>query len=129
MEQSTADLDKLIKAQVIFERFRRDMQDDRDQMGAAQAFKFCYELALRVMKAALVAQGLEATSPKEIFRKAALAKLIDDSDVWFNFQEKRNLTAHTYEQENLTVIVGIFDLFSSELNKMIKAVSIVATKE
>src|SRR6266404_6507916 len=127
MEQSAADLDKLIKAQAIFERFRRDMQDERYQMGAAQAFKFCYELALRVMKVALVAQGLEATSPKEIFRKAALAKIIDDSDVWFNFQEKRNLTAHTYEQENLTVIVGIFDLFSLELNKMIQAVSIVAT--
>jgi len=89
MEQSAADLDKLIKAQAIFERFRRDMQDDRDQMGAVQAFKFCYELALRVMKAALAVQGLESTSPKDIFRKAASAKIIDDSEVWFNFQEKK----------------------------------------
>ena len=129
MEQSAADLDKLIKAQAMFERFRRDMQDDRDQVGAVLAFKVCYELALRVMKAALVAQGLEATSPKEIFRKAVLAKIIDNSDVWFNFQEKRNLTAHIYEQENLAVIVGTFDLFSSELTKMICAVSIATTKE
>jgi len=125
MEQSAADLDKLIKAQAIFERFRRDMQDDRDQMGAVQAFKFCYELALRVMKAALAVQGLESTSPKDIFRKAASAKIIDDSEVWFNFQEKRSFTAHTYEQENLTIIVGTFDLFSLELNKMIQAVSIL----
>ena len=129
MEQSAADLDKLIKAQVIFERFRRDMQDDRDQMGAAQAFKVCYELALRVMKAALIAQGVEVISPKEIFRKAVPAKIIDNSDIWFNFQEKRNLMAHTYEQENLVVIVGVFDLFSLELTKMIDAVSIATTKE
>jgi nucleotidyltransferase substrate binding protein (TIGR01987 family) len=129
MEQSAADLDKLIKAQVIFERFRRDMQDDRDQAGAVQAFKVCYELALRVMKAALTVQGLEATSPKEIFRKAVLAKIVDDSDIWFNFQEKRNLTAHTYEEENLAVIVGIFDLFSVELDKVIQAISRATIKE
>ena len=35
------ELSKLIKAQAMFERFRSGMQDDRDQMGAVQAFKFC----------------------------------------------------------------------------------------
>src|SRR5260221_3521616 len=105
MEQSVGELGKLIKAQAMFERFRRDMQDDRDQMGAVLAFKICYELALRVMKAALVVKGLQATSPKEIFRQAVVAKLITDPEVWFSFQGKRNLTAHVYEQEHLMAIV------------------------
>jgi nucleotidyltransferase substrate binding protein (TIGR01987 family) len=129
MEQSTGELGKLIKAQAMFERFRRDMQDDRDQMGAVLAFKMCYELALRVMKAALVVKGLEATSPKEIFRQAAVAKLIPDPEVWFNFQGKRNLTAHVYEQENLMSIVESFDIFSLAINEMIQAVSVVIAKE
>lgn len=121
MEQSTAvELGKLIKAQAMFERFRRDMQDDRDQMGAVLAFKICYELALRVMEAVLAAEGLEATSPKDIFRKAVVAKIIADPEVWFSFQGKRNLTAHAYEQDNLTAIVAIFDLFSAELNKLVE---------
>jgi len=128
MEQSAVELGKLIKAQAMFERFRRDMQDDRDQAGAVQAFKVCYELALRIIKAALVAQRVEATSPKDIFRKAADAKIVDNADVWFNFQEKRNLTAHTYEQENFAVIVATFDLFSAELNKVILAASLIITK-
>lgn len=130
MEQSaTVELGKLIKAQAMFEQFRCDMQDDRDQMGAMQAFKICYELALRTMKAVLVTEGLEATSPKEIFRKAALVKIISDPELWFNFQEKRNLTAHAYEQENVTSIVAIFDLFSAELSKMVQAASMIIAKE
>jgi nucleotidyltransferase substrate binding protein (TIGR01987 family) len=129
MEQSTGELGKLIKAQAMFERFRRDMQDDRDQMGAVLAFKICYELALRVMKAALVVKGLEATSPKEIFRQAAVAKLIPDSEVWFGFQGKRNLTAHVYEQENLITVVESFDIFSLNIEEMIQAASMVIAKD
>ena len=129
MEQSVGELGKLIKAQAMFERFRRDMQDDRDQMGAVLAFKICYELALRVMKAALVVKGLQATSPKEIFRQAVVAKLITDPEVWFSFQGKRNLTAHVYEQEHLMAIVESFDMFSLNIEEMIQAVSVAIAKE
>jgi nucleotidyltransferase substrate binding protein (TIGR01987 family) len=116
---TTVDLGKLLKAQAIFERFRRDMHDDRDQMGAVHAFKICYELALKMMKIVLAAQGVDATSPKDIFRQASLKGLISDTEIWFNFQHKRNLTASSYEPENLTAIVEIFDLFSTELEKLI----------
>ena len=126
---ATIELGKLIKAQAMFERFRYGIQDDRDQMGAVLAFKICYELALRVMKALLLAKGLEATSPKDIFRQAELIKIITDPEVWFDFQVKRNLTAHAYEQENLTTIVEIFEIFSVELAQMIQAVSVVIAKE
>jgi len=129
MEQSSTTLSKLIKAQAIFERFRRDIHDDRDQMGATQAFKFCYELALRMMKTILAAQGVEVSSPKDIFRQACLKKLIDDVDVWFDFQVKRNLTAHAYEEENLIAIVNNFDLFSTELDKLIKIARVMIVKD
>lgn len=119
MEHSKLDISKLLKAQAVFERFRYDMQDDRDQAGAAQAFEFCYELAWKMMKRYLATQGVEVVSPKDALRKAAIAKLIDDSEIWYNFAEKRNLTSHTYEQENLDAIVAIFDEFSSELEKLI----------
>lgn len=119
MSQSTIDLSKLLKAQAVFERFRCDMKDDRDQAGAVQAFEFCYELAWKMMKRFLIARGQETGSPKDTFRAAALEKLIDDPEVWFEFQKKRNLTVHTYEQENLNAIVAIFDLFSDELSVLI----------
>lgn len=113
------DLSKLIKAQQVFERFRTDMKDDRDQAGAAQAFEFCYELSWKMMKRFLNARGQETGSPKDTFRKAAIATLIDDPEVWFEFQKKRNLTVYIYEQENLDAIVNIFDQFSQEISTLI----------
>jgi nucleotidyltransferase substrate binding protein (TIGR01987 family) len=114
------DISKLIKAQHVFERFRIDMKDDRDKAGAVQAFEFCYELCWKMMKRFLTLRGQETGSPKDTFRKAALEKLIDDPEVWFEFQKKRNLTTHTYEQENLEAIVNIFDHFSQEMAILIK---------
>ncbi len=120
METSNIDFSKLLKAQAVFERFRQDMQDDRDQAGAVQAFEFCYELAWKMMKRVLATQGVDAASPRDAFRKAALAKLIDDPEVWFDFLDKRNLTSHTNDQENLDAIVAVFDIFSEELGKVIE---------
>ena len=115
-------IDKLLKAQSVFERFRIDMQDERDEAGAVQAFEFCYELCLKIMKKVLAIQGLETGSPKDTFRKAALEKLIEDPETWFGFLEARNLTLHTYEQENVKKILTYFDSFSSEMKKLISAI-------
>lgn len=113
-------IDKLIKASDIFERFRVDMVTDRDQAGAVQAFEFCYELAWKIMKRFLEAQGFECGSPRDTFRKAALEKIINEPELWFEFQRKRNLTVHTYERENLDLIVSIFDTFSTEMSRLIQ---------
>lgn len=115
MEKNNIDLGTLLKAQAVFERFRQNMVDDRDQVGAIHAFKFCYELALKMMKNVLATQGVEANAPKDVFRKAALAHLINDPEVWFDFLNKRYLTSYTYEKENVDEIITIFDSFSTEL--------------
>ena len=120
MIMPSIDLTKLHKARGIFERFRQDMEDDRDKAEAIQAFEFCYELAWKMMKRALESRGQEVGSPKDTFRKAALEKLIDDPELWFEFQKKRNLTSHTYEQENVASILSIFDKFSEELDQLIR---------
>ncbi len=123
MKQSSSaalDFNNLVKAQTVFERFRKNMQDDRDQAGAVQAFKICYELSWKVMKRILAAQGVESTAPRDVFRKANLAQLLDNLENWFSFIEKRHLTSYTYDQENVDAIVESFDLFSAELNKTIE---------
>ena len=112
-------LDKLKKAQSIFEKFRLNMNNDRDKAGAIQAFEFCYELAWKSMKRALSLQGQETGSPKDTFRKAAKEAIIDDPELWFEFQKKRNLTVHTYELENVDSILEAFESFSKELKILI----------
>ncbi|MEN8236622.1 MAG: HI0074 family nucleotidyltransferase substrate-binding subunit [Pseudomonadota bacterium] len=114
------DIGNLLKARDIFEDFRTDMQDDRDKAGAVQAFEFCFELAWKTMKRVLQKRGIDTRSPRDCFRQAALNKLISAPEIWFDFIEKRNLSVHTYHHENLEMIVGIFDVFSKELDRLIQ---------
>ncbi len=95
------------------------MRTDRDKAGAIQAFEFCYELTWKILKRALESQGLEASSPKDTFRKAAKEGFITDPELWFEFQQKRNLTVRTYEQENIESVITIFDNFSNELSAIL----------
>lgn len=117
---SILNLDKLKKAQAIFEKFRQNMIDDRDKAGAVQAFEFCYELSWKVLKRVLQNRGQETGSPRDTFRKAAVEGVLQDPEIWFIFQQKRNLTVHTYESQNLDEIVGMFDSFSLELEKLLR---------
>lgn len=116
------DLSAIIKAQKKFEEFRKELITEKDKEATVQAFEFCYELSWKLMKKILNQMGVEVNSPKVAFREAGLNHLIDDSEVWFEFQEKRNLTVHSYAEENLVLIVSIFDSFSKEMDKFIKRV-------
>ena len=110
----------LVKARNFLAEIIQNAHNDYEKTGTIKAFEFCYELAWKMMKRFLAARGLDTGSPKDTFRAAALEKLIDDPEVWFDFQKKRNLTVHTYEQENLNAIVAIFDQFSQELHKLVE---------
>ena len=113
-------LTNLRRAQVVFEKFRIDMKDDRDKAGATQAFEFCYELSWKTMRRFLQERGVEVNSPEETFRKAALEGIIKDPEIWFVYQEIRNLTVHTYEESALNTIINHFDNFSKDLYELIK---------
>lgn len=113
------DLGYIYKAQATFEDYRKGMITKRDKAGATQAFEYCYELAWKLMKRVLEDQGLKSGSPKDSFRKAFEIGLIADPEAWFDFQDARNLTVHTYNETNLNDVVESFDLFSEELKQLL----------
>lgn len=108
------------KAQQVFEKFRQNLNSDQEKAGAVQAFEFCYELSWKTMKRVLELRGLEVGSPKDTFRKAREESLIKDPELWFEFQKMRNIVTHTYNEKNLDIIVASFDIFSSEMQKLIE---------
>jgi nucleotidyltransferase substrate binding protein (TIGR01987 family) len=112
------DISSLIKAKDVFERFRVDMKDDRDEAGAVQAFEFTYELAWKTLKRVLEILGVIVSSPRETFRAAAVNNLITDPEEWFYFMKMRNLTSHVYREETLDEVIQMFDSFSKELTVM-----------
>lgn len=44
-ESEKIDLSHILKAQKVFERFRKNLVTDQDKTGTVQAFEFCYELS------------------------------------------------------------------------------------
>jgi nucleotidyltransferase substrate binding protein (TIGR01987 family) len=108
------------KAQQVFEEFRRNLTTNQEKAGAVQAFEFCYELSWKTMKKVLELRGLIVGSPKDTFRKALEEGLIADPEIWFGFQKLRNIVTHTYNEQNLNLIVKSFDNFSTEMQKLIE---------
>lgn len=89
----------LEKAVRSLEDIHRQKMDVYRRDGAIQRFEYTFELTWKMMQRVLKQQGVEAGSPKQVFRAALKIGLIDDLDKWFDFLEKRNLTVHTYNED------------------------------
>ena len=86
---------------------------------AIQCFEFVYELSWKMMKRVLYEKGIVVNSPKDSFREAFKESLIDDAEKWFKFQEFRNLTVHTYDEEIVEEIYAILPEFAKEVELFI----------
>jgi len=72
--------------------------DELQRAGIIQFFEMAFELAWKVMKDYLEAEGFQIKSPKEAIKQAFQAGLLADGAVWLEALEDRNLTVHTYEE-------------------------------
>jgi len=73
-----------------------------------QRFEYTYELAWKALQRWLRENvSPEAAAPvysrKELFRLAARAGLLDDPARWFSYHKARNVSAHTYDEQNAEV--------------------------
>ncbi len=72
-----------------------------ETQGLIQCFEYTFELAWKTAKDYLEAQGFSIKSPRQTIQTAFQTELIPDGHVWIDALEKRNLMAHTYD-ENTT---------------------------
>jgi nucleotidyltransferase substrate binding protein (TIGR01987 family) len=70
---------------------------------AIQRFEFCIELS---WKNARKVMGTATTAPKQVVREMAQNRIIDDTQVWLEAIDKRNLSSHTY---NETLAVEVYE--------------------
>lgn len=66
--------------------------------GLIQCFEYTFELAWKTMKDFLEEQGLEANSPRSSIQQAFATGLIENGATWIDALNKRNLMAHTYDE-------------------------------
>ncbi len=90
------DITNLLKASDRFNEVLLIKKDDIVRDAAIQRFEFTYGLVWKTLRKILLKRGVEANSPKTVFRLAAKDSIIDQLDVWFEFVDYRNQTVHVY---------------------------------
>lgn len=67
--------------------------------GLIQCFEYTFELAWKTMKDYLEKEGFDVKSPRKTIQTAFQIQLITDGHAWIDALEKRNLMAHTYDED------------------------------
>lgn len=89
-----------------------------EQQGLIQCFEYTFELAWKTLKDYLEEQGFSIKSPRMAIQTGFQIQLLKDGHGWIDALEKRNLMAHTYD-ENLT----------NEVEKLIRTIYYAMLKE
>lgn len=118
-------INPLLKAKAILENALKIARSDLEKTGAVKCFEYCYELSWKIMRKILLKKGIETSSPRDAFREAGINKLIDDSEIWFDFIKKRNLTSHTYDEALANEVFEFLPTFQRELDKFINTILVL----
>lgn len=78
-----------------------------EKEGLVQRFEYTWELAWKVLRDYLAAEGivLSTVTPRSVLRAAFAAGVIADGDTWLAALDARNKMAHVYSQEAFEKVV------------------------
>jgi len=98
--------------------------DDIYRAGILHLFEVSFELSWKTLKDYLEFLGYIINSPKQVLIHAFKDGIISDGHSWYDALEKRNLIAHTYNEEEVieieTLIRSKFLNLLKELEKYLK---------
>ena len=77
-------------------------------------FEFTYEMSWKTIKRYLDFIGIDCPNPRSCFKEALIQGLITDEAVWLDMIERRNLSSHIYDQDEIKEIL-------QRLNDYVKA--------
>ncbi|MBM7571849.1 nucleotidyltransferase substrate binding protein [Aquibacillus albus] len=78
---------------------KEPISTELERAGIIQFFETTFELAWKVLKDYLKAEGYVAKSPRESIKQAFQAEIIEDGHRWMDALSKRNWTSYTYDEE------------------------------
>ena len=81
---------------------------DLEQEGVIQRFEYTYELAWKTLKDYLEYNGnvnLVELTPRNVFKEAFSAKIINDGQIFIDMMLSRNFLSHCYEREKALEIL------------------------
>ena len=90
---------------------------------AIQRFEFTFELAWKAVATVAEAQGVDARSPREAFKRAFALGWIDEEDLWLRMLDDCNRTTHTYNAAVTEEIFTRLPAYAGALRALSKALS------
>jgi nucleotidyltransferase substrate binding protein (TIGR01987 family) len=87
-----------------------------------QRFEYTYELAWKMIKRHLKWTGndqVESLTKRDLFREAARTGLIADAELWFDYNQARNQTSHTYEPKTADEVYEAARKFVSDARALL----------
>lgn len=85
--------------------------------GLIKCFEYTFELGWKTMKDYLEQEGFDVKSPRATIQTAFKIQLITNGHAWIDALEKRNLMAHTYDEDKAIEAV---ELIRTEYYLLIK---------
>ena len=68
-------------------------------------FEFTYEISWKTIKRYMDFIGIDCPNPRSCFKEALVQGLIMDEAVWLDMIERRNLSSHIYDQDEIKEIL------------------------
>ena len=78
-----------------------------ERQGILQSFEFTFELAWKTLKDYLESRGVLVSFPRDVVKQAFHHEILKDGEIWLEMLDKRNLIAHTYDEEKTTEALGL----------------------
>ena len=74
-------------------------KDELGVDGVIQRFEFNFELLWKTLKIFLYAKGIDARTPRDVFKEAFKLEWLNNEDTFLNMLEDRNKTSHIYDKQ------------------------------
>ena len=81
-------------------------------------FEFTYEMAWKALKRYLEFLGLDAKSPRMVFKEAFAQQIITDEAIWLDMIEQRHLTSHVYDEQEIADILDRTHEYQHAFNEL-----------
>ena len=72
-------------------------------------FEFTYEMAWKAIKRYLDFVGIDAKTPRSVFKEAYAISLIKNENIWLDMINQRNLSSHIYNEWEVSDILYKLD--------------------
>lgn len=105
------------KSYILLDKYsKKEELSELEQAGIIQFFEMTFELAWKVLKDYLEAEGYIVKSPRETIKQAFQIQLINDGHIWMEALAVRNLTTHTYDEKLINKLINdIINIYFPEL--------------